>query len=208
VSPDPLRILPAGDDAVLVELPDLETVHALHRAVLDAGFARDAVPGWCTLLVISDRPQAGLIDLLRAALAKAADDTTAPDAPVVRVPVVYDGSDLDSVALACALTREQVVELHSSARYTVAFLGFSRGFPYLSGLPPQLQRLPRRATPRVCVPAGSVAIALDSCGIYPQDSPGGWHLLGRTSLRLFDERRTPPSLLLPGHQVQFEPVPP
>lgn len=197
-----MRVLPAGDRAVLVELPDLDSVHALHRAVLVAGFATDAVPGWRTLLVTADAPAERIAALVRA-LPEARVEPQ--DAPPVRIPVLYDGADLDEIARTCGLSTADVVELHSSATYTVAFLGFSRGFPYLSGLPAPLH-LPRRSTPRPKVPAGSVAIALDVCGIYPQDSPGGWHLLGTTRLRLFDEHETPPSPLQPGQEVRFEPV--
>jgi KipI family sensor histidine kinase inhibitor len=96
----------------------------------------------------------------------------------------------------------EVVRLHCSTEFVVAFLGFSRGFPYLSGLPSSL-RLPRRSPPRSRVPAGSVAIAFDQCGVYPLATPGGWHLLGRTDRQLFDPARQPPSELSPGDRVRF-----
>lgn len=200
-----MRVLPAGDRAVLVELPDLDSVHALHRAVLEAGFATDAVPGWRTLLVTADAPAERIAAFVRAAHDGQRELVAPQAAPPVRIPVTYDGADLQEVARTCGISAADVVELHSAATYTVAFLGFSRGFPYLSGLPAPLH-LPRRSTPRPKVPAGSVAIALDSCGIYPQDSPGGWHLLGTTGLRLFDEHVSPPSRLQPGQEVRFEPV--
>jgi len=106
------------------------------------------------------------------------------------------------VAEACGLTEQNVVRLHAGASYVVVLLGFSRGFPYLAGLHQELS-LPRRATPRTRVPAGSVGIALDQCGIYPMASPGGWQLLGHTDRVVFDEQREPPNLLDIGDTVRF-----
>jgi KipI family sensor histidine kinase inhibitor len=197
-----VRFLPAGDHALLVELGSLEEVHRLHRAVSRAGIATDAVPAWRTLLVSSALPRAALEAALRTL------DVEQEDVPRPRelvIPVVYDGEDLDDVAAATGLTRDEVVAEHSAAEFTVAFLGFSRGFPYLAGLPASLQ-LPRRATPRARVPTGSVAIALDACGIYPQSSPGGWHLLGTTPESLFDPSVEPPSKLQHGDLVRFREV--
>ncbi|MDE3130850.1 MAG: carboxyltransferase domain-containing protein, partial [Acidobacteriota bacterium] len=134
-----------------------------------------------------------------------------PPRPVVTIPVEYDGSDLEEVAEKLATSSEAVVELHSGAEYTVAFMGFSPGFPYLiadetaQGVLPLLE-LPRLETPRTEVPAGSVAVAAGYCGIYPRSSPGGWNLLGRTDVTLFDAERDPPALLEPGTRVRFEPV--
>jgi biotin-dependent carboxylase-like uncharacterized protein len=124
------------------------------------------------------------------------------------VPVLYGGSagpDLADVAAACGLTEDQVVRLHSEPIYLVYMVGFAPGFPYLGLLPPAL-RVPRRRTPRTRVPVGSVAIADAFAGIYPQETPGGWHLLGRTPLRLFDPLRTPACLLRPGDRLRFVPV--
>lgn len=119
------------------------------------------------------------------------------------IPVRYDGPDLLAVAKATGLTVENVIALHSAADYTVAMVGFAPGFPYLVGLPEALH-LPRLATPRNRVEAGSVAIAGEQAGIYPCASPGGWRLLGHTEVRLFDPRRDgPPSLLAPGDRVRF-----
>jgi KipI family sensor histidine kinase inhibitor len=193
-----MRLLPYGDRGVLVELDSLEQVHRLHRAVLSARIATDAVPGWRSLLVTSDNPTA-----LPAALERLAFDDDVPVEPRLQeIPVRYDGEDLAEVAKSCGLTEDEVVQLHLGATYTIAFLGFTRGFPYLSGLPEQL-RLPRRPTPRTRVPAGSVAIALDQCGIYPSASPGGWHLIGSTDWTTFDETMDPPSSLAPGDRVRF-----
>jgi KipI family sensor histidine kinase inhibitor len=132
----------------------------------------------------------------------------ADDQPVVvTIPVRYDGADLEAVAVALNVDVEAVVELHSATEYTVAFVGFSPGFPYL--VAPErmgLLELPRLATPRTEVPVGSVAVAAGYCGIYPRSTPGGWNLLGRTDVVLFDAERAAPALLEPGARVRFEAV--
>jgi KipI family sensor histidine kinase inhibitor len=195
-----MRILPAGDRAVLVELGSLDDVHRLHRSVRAAHIGLDSIPGWSTLLITTDGAVAPVIAQLRD-LAWASPEPM-PEGTVHEIPIVYDGEDLADVAATCGLSESEVVRLHGSAEYVVAFLGFSRGFPYLSGLPEPLQ-LPRRSTPRARVPAGSVAIAVDQCGIYPMATPGGWHLLGRTDRVLFDPATEPPSVLSPGDRVRF-----
>jgi len=195
-------VLPCGESAVLVEVGSLHEVHALQRAVQSTGLAVDAVPGWRTLLVTTDGPLGRLVELLEQLQVEAEE----PEERAAHLlPVVYDGPDLDDVARSCGLSRDEVVQLHGSTMYTVAFLGFSRGFPYLAGLPEALH-LPHRSSPRPRVPAGSVGIALDQCGIYPVASPGGWHLIGRTTSPLFEPDRDPPSLLSPGDAVRFHRV--
>ena len=123
---------------------------------------------------------------------------------IIEIPVRYDGMDLPEVAAACGLTRNQVIDQHCSAVFTVAFCGFTPGFAYLAGLPTEL-RVPRLPSPRTHVPAGSVAIADAYCGIYPRATPGGWRIIGHSSAVLFDERRQPPALLTPGMRVTFVP---
>ncbi|HDX8346010.1 TPA: 5-oxoprolinase subunit PxpB [Aeromonas dhakensis] len=126
----------------------------------------------------------------------------------VVIPVFYggeDGPDLDVVARHTAMTPTEVIEAHCKAVYTVFFLGFQPGFAYLGGLPTCLET-PRLATPRLIVPAGSVGIGGVQTGIYPQASPGGWNLIGRSELDLFDPTRDSPSLLLPGDLVHFSPI--
>ena len=126
----------------------------------------------------------------------------------VEIPVCYGpafGPDLPDVAAHARLGSEDVVRIHSSAEYLVYFLGFSPGFPYLGELPPALYT-PRLPTPRTRVPAGSVAIGGTQTGIYPLDSPGGWRIIGRTPLRLFDPLKTRPTLLCMGDLVRFSPV--
>ena len=127
----------------------------------------------------------------------------------VEISVRYGGEfgpDLEDVARHGGLSPERVVELHAAALYLVHFLGFSPGFPYLGGLPPELAT-PRLESPRKLVPSGSVAIGGSHAGIYPVDSPGGWRIIGRTPLRLFDAAATPPALLAMGDRVRFVPIP-
>lgn len=127
---------------------------------------------------------------------------------IVEIPVCYGGEfgpDLAEVAQRAGLGVEEAVRLHSGAEYVVGMIGFAPGFPYLHGLPRQLAA-PRRAEPRTRVPAGSVAIGGGYAGIYPADLPGGWHVIGRTPVRLFDPEASPPSLLAPGDRVRFVPV--
>ncbi len=120
------------------------------------------------------------------------------------IPVSYDGVDLCAVAAATELDVDTVIDLHAGAHFVVAFCGFAPGFAYLRGLPPDLH-LPRRDTPRSRVAAGSVAIAAEYSAVYPRASPGGWHLLGSTDVRMFDPERSPPALLSPGLRVRFVP---
>lgn len=131
-----------------------------------------------------------------------------PPARIVTIPTRYGGAfgpDLDAVAALHSMTTDDVIRLHSSPTYLVHMLGFLPGFPYLGGLPDALVT-PRRPTPRLLVPAGSVGIAGAQTGVYPLDSPGGWQIIGQTSLRLFDPSRCPPALLRAGDGVKFVPT--
>jgi len=121
---------------------------------------------------------------------------------LVEIPVVYDGEDLDDVAALLKIDREEVIRRHTESHYQVAFCGFAPGFAYLTGGDP-LFNVPRRASPRKSIPAGSVALAGKFGGVYPQPSPGGWQLIGRTDVKMFDLDRDPPSLLKPGDRVHF-----
>lgn len=163
----------------------------------------DVVPGAASVLVTfataaSCRSAVGRL----AGVVPAADDD---DRPPVEIAVRYDGADLDDVAAATGLTVAQVIAVHAAATYEVAFCGFAPGFAYLRGLDPRLH-LPRRATPRTTVPAGSVAIAAGYSAVYPRSSPGGWHLLGTTGLVMFDPSRDPPAMLAPRTHVRFVPA--
>jgi KipI family sensor histidine kinase inhibitor len=199
-----MRVLPCGERAVLVEVDDLVAVIGLHaglRADPLPGVA-ELVPGARTLLVMFD-PAVTSPDRLGAALRRIESVSAEPVAgPLVEIPTVYDGEDLDEVAALAGLSRREVVARHSGAEYTVAFCGFSPGFGYLTGGDPAL-RVPRRETPRTRVPAGSVAIADAFTGVYPRELPGGWRLLGRTSMPMWDLSRDPPAVLVPGTRVRF-----
>lgn len=200
-----MRLLPYGPRAVLAEFEDLDRVMAAAERWRRAGLpgVTDVVPAERTVLVVHD----GSLDV---ACLEAADDGTSPgvrdDAVVpdgtVEVPVVYDGADLESVARDVGGSVDDVIALHTRSVLRVAFCGFMPGFAYLVGLPTPLH-LPRRSTPRARVPAGSVAIAAGYGGVYPRESPGGWHLLGRTDVVLWDDRRDVPALLAPGTTVRF-----
>jgi KipI family sensor histidine kinase inhibitor len=212
------RVLPVGDAALTVELGHAidaavnSRVRALDRELVRAPFAgfREAVPTYRSLLVLYD-PSAIRFAAARRLLIERAERAT-PSAEAGRVheaPTVYggeDGPDLAEVSRARGLAEGQVIALHAGRPYTAMMLGFTPGFAYL-GLLDATLATPRRATPRVRVPAGSVGIAGRQTGIYPRASPGGWSLLGRTRLPLFDPGREPASLVQPGDRVLFVPVP-
>ena len=191
----------AGDRGALIEVPDSAAAVRLAGALAGRPEIVDVVPGHRTVLVTwagGQRPRE-LEELVDSALALAT-----PPAPVrsVEIPVDYDGADLDAVAQLAGLSADEVVERHAAAEYVVAFIGFAPGFAYLIGGDERLA-VPRLAKPRERVPAGSVAVAGPYSGIYPRDSPGGWRLLGRTSLILFDPERDAPALLMSGDRVRF-----
>ena len=203
------------DGAVLLEYPGAPDAAANRAALaLAAVLAQqrprgmlDAIPGARTLLVlfdpdVLDHPSAQDLLLRIEPVEQSAEPRT------VRLPALYGGEagpDLEPLAHRAGLPVEELVHLHAAADHRVAFLGFAPGFPYMTGAPRALA-VPRMATPRVRVPAGSVAVADGYTGIYPSESPGGWHLIGRIAQRLFDPSASPPSLLLPGDRVLFEPV--
>jgi KipI family sensor histidine kinase inhibitor len=192
-----------GAFGVLAEVDDLSTVHRLASAVHAADLPGlvEVVPGYRTLLVTAG----SAADLTRVREALPALDLPQVEevrARLVEVPVVYDGADLPEVAALTGLSEAEVVRRHTAPDYLVAFLGFAPGFPYLVGLDPALH-VPRRRTPRTSVPAGSVGLAGPQTGIYPQPTPGGWQLIGRTQTVLFDVSREPPALLAAGDRLRF-----
>jgi inhibitor of KinA len=150
-----------------------------------------------------------LANKIRDAMTRDSDPASVTIEPrLVTIPVCYGGEygpDIDDVADHTGLSPDEVVHQHSSAEYRVHCLGFSPGFPYLGGLPPKLA-IPRRATPRKVVPAGSVGIGGTQTGVYPLRSPGGWHLIGRTPSRLFTVEADPPTLLRAGDRVRFQSI--
>lgn len=206
-------IRPVGDHSVLLELESNATVHAVAAAARECFGDRlvEVVPGHTTLLLVchAGSVTADFSELATVALVsseqRGENAAGSSEAKVVSIPVRYDGEDLTAVAHALGIDREGVIELHCSPRYTVAFMGFAPGFPYLLGLPRELE-LPRLEVPRLQVAAGSVAVAASYCGIYPRNSPGGWNLLGQTDVELFNPASDPPALLAPGDHVRFEPA--
>jgi KipI family sensor histidine kinase inhibitor len=200
-----VRLRPAGERGLLVEVEDLETVHRLHAALreLDPPGVVELVPGYRTVLIVADPARAGVLDDLAARLPELElPPAEAVAGETVEIPVSYDGEDLPEVASLTGLEPDEVVRRHTAPQYTVAFLGFSPGFPYLVGLDPALE-VPRRDTPRTSIPAGSVGLAGNQTGIYPTASPGGWQLIGHTEVTLFDPTRDPPTLLAPGTRLRF-----
>jgi inhibitor of KinA len=140
--------------------------------------------------------------------ASAFENETEGTAPVIEIPVCYDGEfapDLGDVALHAGLPADEIIRRHSSADYRVSCVGFTPGFPFLSGLPAELAT-PRRSTPRKEIPEGAVAIGGAQTGVYPRKSPGGWNVIGRTPLRLFDVRREPPALFHAGDHARFRKI--
>ncbi|MFC3981922.1 MULTISPECIES: 5-oxoprolinase subunit B family protein [Streptosporangium] len=201
----------AGEHALLVETGSLEASHrldALLRARRLPGVA-EIVPGPETVLVSAPGadPSRLLPELSRllgtASAGQAARDL--PDARAVTVPVIYDGADLEEVAALAGLSPSEVVERHTGRELVVGWLGFAPGFAYLTGLDPVLH-VPRLTTPRTSVPAGSVAVAGPYSAVYPSASPGGWRLLGRSAVVVWDVNADPPALLTPGTRVRFEAV--
>lgn len=206
------RIYPLGDNALVCESAPPATLDCQRRVWAAALAARgwphvlEVVPGMNNLTLVVDPLAAdreALTDQLRAAW-DAASDAPAPGREV-EIPVHYGGEagpDLAFVAKHTGLTPKEVVERHVAGQYVVFFLGFQPGFAYMGGLEEKLHT-PRRPEPRLGVPAGSVGIGGAQTGIYPATSPGGWQLIGRTDVPLFDPARTPPTLLQPGDQVRF-----
>jgi KipI family sensor histidine kinase inhibitor len=212
-----IRVEAFGTTALLITLaeqPDyalpLRIAHLAERLRAELGVAlTDCVPGWTTLLLHYDLLRIDLPQLqlgVQAALADWPGDSSAVSAGRLHeIPVWYAGEDLAEVARLCGLTSAQVIDLHAGRDYRVGAIGFAPGFAYLGELDQQLA-LPRRATPRPHVPAGSLAIAERQTAVYPQASPGGWHLLGRTAQCLFDPHREPPCPLAVGDLVRFRPI--
>lgn len=201
-----------SETAGVLDLPGEVTLERQRRiwwlasAFRERPGVREVVPGMNNLTVVVDPLASDAVRLLEE-LQAGWDRSIAADPPAreLRIPVQYGGQagpDLDLVAQHAGLSHAQIIELHAAAIYTVFFLGFLPGFAYLGGMDPRLGT-PRRSEPRIEVPAGSVAIGGDQTGIYPMVSPGGWQIIGRTALKLFEPNRDPPALLRPGDRVRF-----
>ncbi|EPH40190.1 allophanate hydrolase subunit 1 [Streptomyces aurantiacus] len=204
-----MRVLPMGERALLVELADGTAAAALHAELLRRRAegeltVREIVPAARTVLLDGlDGPDAPL------RLAARLPAWEIPPLParaedVLEIPVRYDGPDLADVAALWGVPVRDVARIHSAAEFRVAFCGFAPGFGYLTGLG-GLREVPRRATPRTAVPAGSVGLAGPYTGVYPRPSPGGWQLIGSTDAVLWDPARVPAALLTPGARVRFVP---
>lgn len=199
-----IRVLTARDDALLVELDDLDQAVALYESLLTDPVRGVGVPvpGARTLLV-PFRPSAITARALAAELrARPLERRTTASARTVEIPVLYDGADLAEAAALLGWSTDELVRRHTTAAWTVGFVGFAPGFAYLTSDDPELV-VPRRASPRTRVPAGSVALAGPYSGVYPRESPGGWQLVGRTDAPVWDVTRERPALLLPGDEVRF-----
>ncbi|GAA2275893.1 allophanate hydrolase subunit 1 [Streptomyces hawaiiensis] len=204
-----MKVLSVGEDALLVEVSSDDEAQALHAELLrrraeGSLSAREIVPAARTVLLDGlDTPARLAAELTAAELPSAPPRAGA----VVRIPVRYDGPDLGDVAAHWGVPESEVARIHAETEFRVAFCGFAPGFGYLTGLPPRYD-VPRRATPRTAVPAGSVALAGPYTGVYPRSSPGGWQLIGTTDLVLWDHARVPAALLSPGTRVRFVPFAP
>ena len=207
-----VRIHPLGDTALIAELGTrLDTALntraiALASALKKRRDVRQAVPAHGNVTVQFD-PDQITHEALAAAIRRLATKRPPVEEPgrLHRIPVVYDGPDLDEAAATLKISPEELARIHSKPYYRVFMIGFVPGWAYLGPLPEEL-RLPRRRTPRTSVPAGSVAIAGAQTGVYPLPTPGGWHLIGRTAVPMFLPESDPPLLLRPGDRVRFHPV--
>lgn len=226
-----MEITSLGDSALIVRVVDdfardpeasLNEVLAVLRQLEAAAIPSvvELAPAYTTIGVFFDptqiearAPGESPFDDLRARIENALSGRSSTkkaraETPLIEIPVCYDrefGPDLDDVANVSGLTDGEVIHRHSSAAYRVNCVGFIAGFPFMSGLPPELAT-PRRAAPRKEIPAGSVAIGGAQTGIYPRKSPGGWNVIGRTPLRLFDVQREPPTILQAGDRVRFRKI--
>lgn len=203
-----------GESAVVLELePPLslesqQRIWGLTQRLLDSTSVSEVIPGMNNITVVLREPQNLALDGIEL-IQRWWEESEAiiPESRRIEIPVIYGGNfgpDLSEVAEHCGLSVSQVVEQHSSVDYVVYFLGFQPGFAYLAGLAPALAT-PRRAEPRLMVPAGSVGIGGSQTGVYPLATPGGWQLIGQTSVKLFNPADEKPTLLAPGDIVRFVP---
>ena len=204
-----MRLLPSGTTAVLVELDGLDEVLALYAALVDdlpAGVL-DVVPAARTLLVVTDPARTSLSAVADAVRRTEPGRDRRGSGELVEIPCRYDGEDLEEAARLVGCEGAELVSRHAATEWTVAFCGFAPGFGYLTA-DDWAWEVPRRSSPRKRVPPGSVALAGEFTGVYPRESPGGWQLIGRTDVAVFDLSRDPAALLRPGVRVRFTDVGP
>ena len=213
-----LKFRTMGDRSLLVELGD-EISPSVNQRVQELFAAMDMhridgvselVPSYRSLLVIFDPLNISLADLKRTIrdTDQNLDQAELPEPRTIDIPIVYGGEqgpDLESVAQYHHITPQAVIDFHTRPTYRVYMIGFTPGYPYLGEVPDAIST-PRRKTPRILVPKGSVGIAKQQTGIYSVDSPGGWQIIGWTPVNLFDPKAQPPSLLMMGDRVRFEAI--
>ena len=200
-----IKATAAGDTALLLDTNDPPAWLAAAIAAAAWPGVREVVPGAQTVLVITESGSVPLDQLAAAVSSLPVLEPEASQTGLVEIPVSYDGADLADVAELAQLTVQEVIERHSGGLYTVGWLGFAPGFGYLTGLDQRLAGVPRLGTPRLAVPGRLVAIAAGLAAVYPSHSPGGWRLLGRTTVRTWDIDREPAALFAPGTKVRFIP---
>ncbi|MBM7570273.1 5-oxoprolinase subunit PxpB [Aquibacillus albus] len=212
-----VRYIPISESALIVEFSDTIDLHLNNRILQLSknlvnnpfpGFI-EAVPAYTTITIhfdpvkMKENPYDQIISVIDHYLTRSTKDVRRKK--TVKIPVCYEeefGLDLDIVASHNQLTREQVIDIHTAKIYDVYFLGFSPGFPFLGGMDPRIAT-PRKKTPRLQLPAGSVGIAGSQTGVYPSTTPGGWQIIGRTPVKLLQLENPSPTLLQPGDRVQF-----
>lgn len=199
-----MRVLPSGSHALLVELDDLDQVLALYAALSQEPpeGVIDIVPAARTVLLVIDPAQTDLGEVTQVVRRIPPRAGRRVAGEVVEVPVTYDGEDLQEVGSLIGCDADEVVRRHTGEDWAVAFCGFAPGFAYLIGERGKWA-VPRRPSPRVAVPPGSIGLAGEFSAVYPRASPGGWQLIGHTELAVFDLHRDPPALLGPGTPVRF-----
>jgi inhibitor of KinA len=212
------RVLPAGDAALVVELPErIDPALNTWCVALAGSLApavgtklRDVVVGYCSVTVYFDplKVDAAWLEAEIRSRAGRLEAGSLTNGGLIEVPVRYGGDlgpDLADVAAFAGCSEQEVIDLHAGREYRVYMLGFIPGFAYMAEVAPQIAA-PRRATPRTAVPAGSVAIAGGQTGIYPAVTPGGWNIIGRTPLQPYDPDRREPFLFKSGDRVRFRPI--
>lgn len=199
-----MRVLSCGTASLLLEFGDLDEVLGMYAALVQdppAGVL-DIVPAALTVLLVTDPSATSLTKVRRAVQQLTPQDDRRAVGELVEIPVTYDGEDLEDAAKLLGFDVPELIRRHTAEEWIVAFCGFAPGFGYLTS-DTEKWDVPRRSSPRTKVPTGSVALAGRFTGVYPRESPGGWQLIGRTDLAMFDLKREPAALLRPGNRGRF-----